>query len=390
VVDDLEVNVSLLRRLLEPMGYAVTGASDGAEALHAVRENPPDVIVLDVVMPGLDGFEVCEQLKCEPATAHIPVIMVSGAGNREAAVRALEVGADEFIHRPIDVTILDARIRSCVRNKMLHDQIREYQHRLEGQNEELEKGIRERTRQLERTQHAIVFSLAKLAESRDPETGEHLDRIRRYSLALAEEYANAGHEELTTEFLHMIYHASPLHDVGKVGIPDRVLLKPGKLTKAEFDVMKRHTIIGGETLRAAVQEAGGSALLEIGSEIVYGHHEWWNGNGYPNGVAGDDIPLSARIVAVADVYDALRTRRCYKEPFTHEKAVAIIEEDAGTHFDPDVVACFQRVAESFEIVHETLADSGEPTFLQRVIADLETFDDEGTYYQTGSGNAVAS
>jgi putative two-component system response regulator len=154
--------------------------------------------------------------------------------------------------------------------------------------------------------------------------------------------------------------------------------------------MKRHTIIGGETLRAAVEEAGGSALLSMGSDIVYYHHEWWNGNGYPDGKAGTDIPLSARLVAVADVYDALRTRRCYKEPFTHEKAAAIIEQDAGTHFDPNIVECFLNVSETFEAVHETLADSGEMTYLQQVIADLESFDDEGPLHQTGSSSAVAS
>ncbi len=358
IVDDLEANTRLLARLIEPKGFVVLSAHGGEEALEYVRDYPPDVILLDLMMPEVDGFEVCRQLKDSAATRHIPVIIITGVMEREANLRALEVGADDFIVKPFDSLLLLARIRNCLRSKMLQDQVMDYQRRLEEYNEKLREGIAERTAQLARTQHTTVFSLAKLAESRDTETGAHLERMRSYTREIAIVLMESGKygEVISPSFVEHLFMSCPLHDIGKVGIPDCILLKPGKLSSQEFEIMKTHTTIGGDTLQVADLEAGSESFLAMGRDIAYYHHERWDGKGYPKGLTGEEIPLAARITAVSDVYDALTCRRPYKEPFSHEKSVDIIVSGRGSQFDPDIVDAFLAREATIVGINEGHAD----------------------------------
>jgi putative two-component system response regulator len=366
-------NIALMRRLLAPKGYTIAEALSGPAALAMVAEDPPDVILLDRIMPEMNGFEVCDRLKRDLATRHIPIIIITGVSEHEANIRALEAGVDDFLIRPIDPVLLDARIRSSVKSKALQDQIIKYQRRLEGDNQALEERVRERTAQLERTQQVTMFSMARLAESRDPETGEHLDRMRRYVREIAIEMGSWPKYDgiIDSGFVEILYYSSPLHDIGKVGIPDQILLKPGKLTVDEFDIMKTHTLVGGDTLKAADEEAGGNSFLMMGRDIAYFHHEKWDGNGYPFSLAGEDIPLPARIVALGDAYDALTSKRPYKEPFSHERSRDIILDAGGTHFDPDVIEAFKARDSRFVKIRDKYQDSGHLTHIEQINQTLE-------------------
>lgn len=389
IVDDIPGNIVLMRRLLAPKGYDVREAEGGRAALESVNSDPPDVILLDLIMPDMNGFEVCERLKRNLATRHIPVIIVTGMAEHEANIRALEAGADDFLTRPIDPVLLEARIHSSVKSKALQDQIIRYQRRLEDDNVALEERVRERTALLERTQQVTVFSLARLAESRDPETGEHLDRMRRYVREIAIELGKRPKYEsiIDSGFIETLYYSSPLHDIGKVGIPDAILLKPGKLTHEEFDIMKTHTLIGGDTLKAADDEAGGNSFLTMGRDIAYYHHEKWDGNGYPFGLKGLDIPLPARILALGDAYDALTSRRPYKEPFSHEVSKDIIVKASGSHFDPEIVDAFLARENKFIAIQGAFEDKGHPTHIEQVMKTLERLHAMETQRETSSNRA---
>jgi len=355
VADDFVENTRILENFLKPKGYEVVSVHDGEAAVRVAEENPPDIILLDLVMPKMDGVEVCHHLKQNPSTRHIPVIIITGMPEKQANVRALEAGADDFLAKPFDAVLLDARIRSSLRSKQLQDRIIEYQQQLLEYNETLEQRIRERTAQVGRTQQIAVFSLAKLAESRDVETGAHLERIRCYAREVASALVSNGEGEgpLSQKFVDHLFLSCPLHDIGKVGIPDRILLKPGKLTSQEFEIMKSHTVIGGDTLRSADLEAGQDSFLAMGRDIAYHHHERWDGKGYPKGLKAKEIPLAARITAVGDVYDALTSKRPYKEPFSHEKSKSIIVEGRGTQFDPQVVDACLACEEAVTVIHES-------------------------------------
>ncbi|MFP4173362.1 MAG: HD domain-containing phosphohydrolase [Candidatus Hydrogenedentota bacterium] len=372
VVDDLEENVHFLTKVLQPKGYRVYPAYDGEEALAAVAKYAPDIILLDLMLPKLGGLEVCRRLKADSGTYHIPIVVITGVSERDTNLEAIDVGADEYLVKPVDAPMLHARIRSCLRAKSLQDQVIEYQHKLEEANHNLEERIRERTRQLERTQHVTVFSLARLAESRDTETGEHLSRIRRYVQVLAQQLAESSEyaEVIDEAFLRELFHSSPLHDIGKVGIPDQILLKPGKLTHEEFEIMKLHAVIGGDTLKAADIEAGKDSFLSMGRDIAYYHHEKWNGKGYPSGLKGTEIPLAARIVALCDTYDALTSRRPYKEAFTHEFAKEIIVPERGEQFDPAIVDAFLAVEHRFHAIQQALRDMGQPSHIEKLVQNL--------------------
>lgn len=369
VVDDLPENIQVLQALLVPQGYRVISAENGEEALAEVARCAPDLILLDLVMPGMDGFEVCRRLKENPNTWHIPVVIVTGTTDREANIRAVEAGADDFLLKPFDRVLLQARIRTSLKSKGLQDELFRYQH-------ELEDRILDRTQQLEITQQVTVFSLSKLAESRDNETGDHIERMRSYAFELAQ-YLRERDEFrglVTPEFVRQLYQASPLHDIGKVGIPDRILLKPGKLTPLEFDIMKQHTSIGGDTLQAADRAAGAASFLALGRDVAYYHHERWDGTGYPFKIAGEAIPLAARIVAVADVYDALTSSRPYKKPFDHETSRKILVESSGTHFDPRLIEAFLACEERFKQVRREFKDSVTLSATQQLLAQLEAED----------------
>ena len=313
----------------------------------------------------MNGFEVCRRLKQDAETHHIPIIIVTGMSDRDSNLKAVEAGADDFLIKPFDRILLEARIRNSVRTKILHDQLVHYK-------QELEDKVVERTEQVVLTQQITVFSLAKLAESRDNDTGDHLERIRCYARILSEDFVamEKYRGRLKEDFVDEMYRSTPLHDIGKVGIPDRILLKPGKLTTEEFEIMKRHSTIGGDTLKAADIEAGRDSFLAMGRDIAYYHHEKWDGSGYPFGLAGEDIPVEARITALADVYDALSSRRPYKEPFSHEKSRGIILEGRGSHFDPDAVDVFVARERQFMEIRESFQGSGAPSPIQILVDGL--------------------
>ena len=373
-VDDLDINLRLLSDFLSPKGFRVITAANGPDALQEVARAAPDTIILDLTMPGMSGIDVCRILKSDPKTRHIPVIMLTGNANRESNLAAIEAGADDFVSKPFDSVLLEARIRSAIRSKDLQDQIIDYRRRLEIEKELLELKVADRTALVQRTRQVTVFGLAKLAESRDTETGDHLERVRCYARDLAQELLDSkGYRspDLNEDYPRQIFDSSPLHDIGKVGIPDRILLKPGKLSPEEFALMKTHTLIGGDTLRAADIEAGTNSFLTMGRDIAYSHHEKWDGSGYPLGISGEEIPLASRIVAVADVYDALSSKRPYKEPFTHERSMKIIIEGKGSHFDPDMVDAFLRIEDRVHSIRDTFQREPTPSAIQMLNTQLD-------------------
>lgn len=372
VVDDYVENTLILEQFLRHQGYEVVTAHDGEEAIELTEKRCPDVILLDLMLPKMDGFDVCRKLKQERKTWHIPVIIITGLAEKEANVRALEAGADDFLLKPFDSVLLGARIRASLRSKLMQDQLKDYQMRLEIYNDTLEHRIQERTLQLTHAQQITVFSLAKLAESRDTETGAHLERIRSYAREIAQQlYQKNNGRQFGANFITEIFMSSPLHDIGKVGIPDRILLKPGKLSVQEFEVMKSHSLIGGDTLRAADEEAGHGSFLSMGRDIAYFHHERWDGRGYPEGLSGARIPLAARIVAVSDVYDALTSKRPYKEAWPHERARDIILQERGKSFDPDIVDAFVAREEAIVAIRSECVDLDTPSRIVRLNQELE-------------------
>ncbi len=369
IVDDDLTFFEQLEASLAAFGFRTSHAMNGTDALDQIEHARPDLVMVDMMLPDISGFEVCERIKRDLTTRHLPVIMMTSTPAHEAIISSMRAGADDLLIHPIDDALLEARMRSSIRGKTLQDQIITNQNRLRDDNTRLEDAVRRRTAELERTQHATAFSLAKLAESRDPETGEHLERMRRYvrELALVMGAWTKYESIIDSRFIETVYYASPLHDIGKVGIPDHILLKPGGLTDAEFDVMKTHTLVGGDTLKAANEEATGNSFLEMGCEIAYFHHEKWNGRGYPFGIEGESIPLAARIVALGDAYDALTTKRPYKEAFSHDVSRDIIVKDAGEHFDPDVVEAFLEREEKFIRIKKSFQDAEPveaPTLVQ--------------------------
>ena len=342
VADDQEANRFLLKELLIPLGYQAMLAPDGVAALELMRRVPPDIVLLDIMMPRMNGYEVLAQMRADAATSQIPVIVVSALDDLENVTRCVRMGADDYLTKPFNLTLLQARLSSCLEKKRLLDRQEAYRRQIEEQNASLERRVREQVREISKIQLSAIFAVSKLAESRDPETGEHLERMREYCRVVSEHLARLPGfaETIDPVFIENIYHASPLHDIGKVGIPDRILLKPGKLAPEEFERMKSHTTIGAGTLRAIEEQHPGNAFIRMGVEVAASHHEKWDGTGYPTGLAGEAIPLVARILAVGDVYDALTSKRCYKEGYSHEESAQIIIKGSGRHFDPVVVDTF--------------------------------------------------
>jgi len=352
IVDDEEYNRQLLTTFLTSLGYATLEAENGKKALKLILEKRPDIVILDLNMPEVNGFEVLNVIKSNPETRMIPVIVITGLGDEQNHLRALENGADDFLTKPFNIHFLRARLRSLLSIKMLYDLNIKYQEKLKESNIELMS-------ELIKTQEVTIVALAKLAEFRDPETGEHLERMREFARVLARELQVMGKYRgyVNDKYIENIYKSTPLHDIGKVGIPDYILLKPAKLTAEEFEIMKKHSLIGGNSIKSAIEHAKMThSFLDMAKVIAYYHHERWDGNGYPAGLKGEDIPLSARITTVADVYDALTTRRVYKPSFPHEKARKIIIEEKGGHFDPDIVEAFLRREEDFLILKEKFKD----------------------------------
>ena len=384
VIDDEPAMRDVISFFLKPLGYEIITFDSGEAAIEVLANTPleemPDVIILDVVMPGMNGFEVCRFLKENPATHFIPVIMLTGSREQQVHLDAVKAGADEFLHKPFDAVLLKARIQSSIESKRLHDQVIGYQRELELHNEKLEMEVRERTREILRTQRVAILSLAKLAETRDTETGKHVERLRAYGDIILKELREHPHyrSQIDKFFEEQFSYSVPLHDIGKVGIPDRILLKPGKLTNSEFEVMKFHTLIGAETLAIADREAGGNSFFAMGRDIALYHHERWDGKGYPHGIQGEDIPLSARITSLCDVFDALSSPRPYKDPFPHEKVCDIILSGKGTQFDPVIAEIFEKHHDVFAEIYSRLIEDEEASRLEEIIKQLEKIEKENT------------
>lgn len=353
VVDDAPDDLSLMQALLEDR-YQVKCSNNGVEALKiANSENPPDLILLDVMMPGIDGYEVCRRLKANPATRDIPVIFLTAKTEVEDEQLGFELGAVDYITKPVSPPIVLARIHAQLTFKASADFLRD-------KNVFLETEVIKRTREVVAIQDVIILAMASMAETRDADTGNHIRRTQRYVKALAWKLSTHPRFSafLTVQNIGLLFKSAPLHDIGKVGIPDRILLKPGKLTAEEFAIMKTHTTLGRDAIAHAEQELGAEvAFLTLAKEIVYSHQEKWDGSGYPEGLKGEQIPISARLMALADVYDALISRRVYKAPQTHEQAKAIIVQTSGRHFDPDVVEAFLALEDNFRAIALSYADS---------------------------------
>ena len=359
VVDDNPANLSLLHDMLGSRGFRVRPAPGGALALNAAMCQPPDLILLDINMPDMSGFAVCERLKADPALKDIPVIFLSALSEPLDKVKAFSVGGVDYVTKPFHMEELVARVTA-------HLRISHLQREVEGFNLDLEEKIQEQAREISLSQMATILSLSKLAEYRDEETGNHLLRVQRFCRAIAVRLAEEGTygDRIDETFVDNIFHASPLHDVGKVGIPDRVLLKRGPLTAEEWTVMKGHTSIGAETLETVFRRYPNNSFLRMGIDLARSHHERWDGSGYPEGLAGESIPLPARILILADVYDALRTARPYKPGFDAARTIAILTEGDGrtmpAHFDPRIFAVLGRVAPEFEAIYDSHKDDSRP------------------------------
>lgn len=359
VVDDLEVNRDMLSRRLRQLGHFVVTAASGREALSLLQENTCDLVLLDLMMPEMDGYQVLQAIKADQSLLHLPVIMVSANDEMENVIKCIESGAEDYLPKPFNPVLLRARVEASLQKKKIYD--REAQRQVE-----LEERVRSQVKEITSAQLAAIFAMSKLAESRDNETGAHLERMREYCRVLARHLANLVKYQkiLNAEFVEAIYAASPLHDIGKVGIPDHILLKAGKLNLAEWEVMKTHAAIGGSTLRAVDAQHPGNMLIRMGIDIAEGHHEKWDGSGYPNALRGESIPIAARILALADVYDALTSQRCYKKAFPHEEALQIITQGAGSHFDPEVVQAFLEINLEFIRIRQQFKDAETaPLFL---------------------------
>lgn len=327
-VDDDDIALDLLQCTLDDAGYEVEAAHNGTDALEMLRSGRFQFVVSDWEMPGMDGIELCRALRKRPCSSYVYFILVTAREATGDLVQGLDAGADDFITKPFEPDELCVRLRTG-----------------------------ERIRSLE-SRDLTIFALAKLAESRDPETGSHLERIRDYCRVLAGHLSTLPEykDVVDGDYVQTIYQTSPLHDIGKVGIPDSVLLKPGKLTDEEFEIMKTHVNIGAETLEAAARIHPGVHFLRMARDLVLTHHERFDGRGYPNGLVAEEIPLCGRILALADVYDAVTTKRVYKEAATHDVARSIIVKESGSHFDPDIVDAFLANEQAFITIQQHFAE----------------------------------
>ncbi|MFO7751637.1 MAG: response regulator [Desulfobacteraceae bacterium] len=346
VVDDSPSNIDVILEVLEEL-YVVIVATNGAEALSIVKKNRPDLILLDIMMPDMNGYEVINLLKADERTNDIPVIFLTALDEVNDEVKGLDMGAVDYVVKPFSPKLLKRRVQNHIA--------------LKNHRDHLESLVSERTRMLNLTQDVTIESLGNLAEYRDQETGGHIKRTKNYVRALAlglrekKKYA----KEMSDSHIELLTKSAPLHDIGKVGVPDSILMKPGKLTAREFEEMKEHTVYGRDIIRASEKNLGEDSFLSLARKIAYSHHEKWDGSGYPQGLIAEDIPLSGRIMAVADVYDALISKRVYKPPFPHKKAVEIIRKDRGGHFDPDVTDVFLQMEEQFRKIALEYADFDE-------------------------------
>ncbi len=358
VDDDADVR-QFCKSVLEHPAVRCHEAADGAQALEAVAARRYDLVLLDIDMPGMNGREVLRRLREAPPCPHLKVIMFSGRATGDDMAEMLLAGADDYLTKPFSVVQLQARIKAALRFKEAQERSDRLNQNLLATNRELEESLKNRQSNLLWIRNSLVLALSKLVEYRDSETGEHLIRLQRYCRCLAEEAALEApfKEQIDANFIDMLESCVPLHDIGKATVPDHILLKPGKLTLEERIIMQRHTVVGRDTLQGiTTQQALSPAFLQTALDIVCYHHERWDGRGYPEGLTGTDIPLAARIVTIADVYDALRARRVYKPALSHAAAVEVMTKGSEGQFDPALLACFTRCALHFEQIFHELPD----------------------------------
>ena len=342
VAEDDVTSATLLEGFLTKLGYEVAVAPNGREAYEMICKQDYRIVISDWQMPEMDGVELCRKIRERNLGAYVYIILLTCRGGSDNLIEGLKAGADDFMTKPFQPEELRVRLH-----------------------------VGERINALE-SRDLVIFSLAKLAESRDPETGAHLERIREYVRALADElsYHPLFHDIIDADYIRAMYQTSPLHDIGKVGVPDEVLLKPGRLDDREMEIMKQHTLVGAQTLEAVLAAHPQAGFLRFARDIAWSHHERFDGSGYPRGLAGEDIPLCGRIAAVADVYDALTTKCVYKPAFSHEKSKQIIVEGRGTQFDPRVVDAFLSREADFLRIKEQLSDN--PTSVPAAVNGADT------------------
>ena len=358
VVDDEPTNVKIVRRLLELEGFSqFVTTTDGRKAMTLIRDERPDCVLLDLMMPFVTGLDVLDEMRHDPATAHIPAIILTAVTDHKVRCEALKRGASDFLNKPVDPAELAPRVVNVLTAKAYQDQLLRYNH-------DLELAVRERTRQLEQAYREIGLVLARAAEYRDNDTGLHVVRVGRYARIIGDELGIVGDEA------DLLERAAQLHDVGKIGIPDSILLKPGRLTDDEFALMQRHCAFGDRILQPGADEdsageehglpgvGGATPFLELAHRIAMSHHEHWDGTGYPLGLQGEAIPLEGRITAVADVFDALSSKRCYKDSFPVDECFETMAEKRGNHFDPQVLDAFLRRRDEVVDVLMRYADEG--------------------------------
>ncbi|CAM3396704.1 HD-GYP domain-containing protein [Arcobacter aquimarinus] len=353
VIDDTPDNLFLVTNLLKDL-YTVKVANSGEKALQFLNETliAPDLILLDIMMPVLNGYDVLKKIKENPKLQNIPVVFLTAKSSVEDEKLGFDLGANDYITKPISPPILLARVKTQLENKAISDFLRD-------KNEFLEKEIEKRTKDVVAIQNVTIFAMASLAETRDNETGNHIKRTSTYVKMLAKKLQNHPKFKayLTDEMIDTLYKSAPLHDIGKIGIPDHILLKPGKLTPEEFEIMKTHTTLGKEAIEHAEKELGYEVdFLKTAKEIAYSHQEKYDGSGYPLGLKGDEIPISARLMSIADVYDALRSKRIYKNSLNLETTLKIMKEGRGSHFDPDMLDAFLEIYDEIEVVASNFVD----------------------------------
>lgn len=329
VVDDQLQNIELLEAFLAPQGYYMLRANSGDAALSTLKEVAVDLILLDVMMPGMDGFEVTRRVRENPALRQLPIVLVTALRDKDDHLKGVEAGCDDFISKPVDKIELLARVRALLKVKAYHDLIDAYQQQLESEIATRTQELHQSLADTKAASLEIIHRLSSASESRDASTGRHICRMSHYSAVIARQM------ELSNDQVELVLYAAPMHDLGKIGIPDRILLKPARLSPLEWEIMKKHTLIGADILKDSDIE-----LLRVGELIARTHHEKWDGSGYPAGLRGVEIPLYGRIVAVADVFDAMTSARPYKEAIGVDATLDTIRAGRGNHFDPDIVDAF--------------------------------------------------
>lgn len=338
VIDDNVTNLKFAEKTLKPY-YKVSLLISGAQTLKFLSKNKPDLILLDINMPDMDGYETLIKIRENSELDNVPVIFLTDLSDSESEVRGIELGTVDFIIKPFIPQTMLSRVK-------MHLEFSEYKN-------DLENKVHEKTEIIEHLQDVMMLSLAELVECRDENTGGHVKRTAEYVKILTDEIVEEGlySDILTPKYIRDIVRSAPLHDIGKIGINDATLLKAGSLDYEEFEHMKNHAELGGQTLQKMINETNGESFLYVAKDMAYYHHEKWDGSGYPSGLKGEEIPISARIMAVADVYDALTTKRPYKEAFEHETALKIIIDGKGKMFDPNIIDIFEKISYKFQLVN---------------------------------------